>query len=180
MAGAAAFSFFSFISIALGLPHFVGSVSRILVKEETISSLAVIAAGNVMGLLVDLMLILPAPWFAKLQIEAAHLITFECVESSLLANMTLGIIGGGILEVGQAAYRRTKHPFALLFPTAILILSRAQHNMMDLFAFMITKEWHPFIWFAILVGNIIGALTLSVVNFDDFGHFTEHQNQGKV
>ena len=66
MAGAAAFSFFSFISIALGLPHFVGSVSRILVKEETISSLAVIAAGNVMGLLVDLMLIFPAPWFAKL------------------------------------------------------------------------------------------------------------------
>ena len=54
--------------------------------------------------------------------------------------MTLGIIGGGIIEVGYAAYRRQHHPFCLMFPTAILLASRAQHNMMDLFAFMITEE----------------------------------------
>lgn len=83
--------------------------------------------------------------------------------------MTLGIIGGGIIEVGCAAYRRLNHPFTLLFPTAIMLTSRAQHNMMDLFAFMITGEWHPCIWAAILLGNIIGALTLSICNFDNFG-----------
>lgn len=88
--------------------------------------------------------------------------------------MTLGIIGGGIIEVGYAAYRRLRHPFCLMFPTAILLASRAQHNMMDLFAFMITGEWHPIIWLAILLGNIIGALTLSICNFDNFGKFDAH------
>lgn len=66
LAGAVAFSFFMFISVVLSLPHFVSSVSKILVKEETVAGLAVIAAGNVMGLLVDLMLIMPAPWFPML------------------------------------------------------------------------------------------------------------------
>lgn len=127
-----------------------------------------------MGLLVDLMLIIPAPWFAGLQMSAAHLITAQRIGSGLLSNMTLGIIGGGIIEVGYAAYRRLRHPFCLMFPTAILLASRAQHNMMDLFAFMITEEWHPVIWLAILLGNVIGALTLSICNFDNFGQFDAH------
>jgi hypothetical protein len=63
LAGAAAFSFCIFIAAILDLPLFVGRVSRILVKEETILTLTIIAAGNVMGLLVDLMLLYPAPWF---------------------------------------------------------------------------------------------------------------------
>lgn len=98
--------------------------------------------------------------------------------------MTLGIIGGGIIEVGYAAYRRLNHPFCLMFPTAILIMCRAQHNMMDLFALMITGEWYPLIWLAILVGNIIGALTLSICNFDKFGSFDAynfyHPNIGNL
>ena len=64
--GALAFSFCIFIATTLSLPLFVGRVSRILVKEETVGSLCVIAAGNVMGLLVDLMLIYPAVWFKEL------------------------------------------------------------------------------------------------------------------
>lgn len=89
--------------------------------------------------------------------------------------MTLGIIGGGIIEVGYAAYRRLNHPFCLMFPTAILIMSRAQHNMMDLFALMITGEFYPLVWLAILVGNVIGALTLSICNFDSLGHSDAHK-----
>ena len=67
-ASALAFSFCIFVAAVLSLPLFVGRVSRILVKEETVGSLVVIAAGNVMGLLVDLMLIYPAVWFNDLRL----------------------------------------------------------------------------------------------------------------
>ena len=66
LAGAAAFSLSIFLAAILDLPLFVGRVSRILVNEETILTLIAIAAGNVMGLLVDLMLLYPAPWFGEL------------------------------------------------------------------------------------------------------------------
>ena len=66
IAGVIAFSFCFFIGAVLDLPFFISNVSKILVKEETIGGLITIAAGNVMGLLIDLMLIMPAPWFAGL------------------------------------------------------------------------------------------------------------------
>ena len=66
--GSLAFSFCIFIAAILSLPLYVGRVSRVLSGDETILSLVIIAAGNVMGLLVDLMLILPAPWFPELRL----------------------------------------------------------------------------------------------------------------
>ena len=66
--GSLAFSFCIFIAAILSLPLYVGRVSRVLSRDETILSLVIIAAGNVMGLLVDLMLILPAPWFPELRL----------------------------------------------------------------------------------------------------------------
>ena len=38
----------------------------------------------------------------------------ERVYNGLLGNLTLGIIGGGLMEVGYAAFRRLKHPFCLI------------------------------------------------------------------
>lgn len=66
ISGAIAFSFCFFISAVLNLPFFVSRISRVLVKEETVLGLITIAAGNVMGLLVDLLLLMPAPWFSVL------------------------------------------------------------------------------------------------------------------
>jgi len=176
LAGAAAFSFCIFIAVILDLPIFVGRVSRILVKEETVLTLAIIAAGNVMGLLIVVMLLYPAPWFGELTALAMDLIVVERVKSSLLAHLTLGIIGGGILEVAYAAYRKLNHPFCLMMPSAVLILIKAQHNLVDLFVYMITHVWFPFIWAATLLGNIIGALTLSICNFDSLGRSDAHRN----
>ena len=97
----------------------------------------------------------------------------ERVYNGLLGNLTLGIIGGGLMEVGYAAFRRLRHPFCLMLPAAALVMCRAQHNLGDLFAYMIADVWHPWLWGSALLGNIIGALTLSIVNFDKFGKFTE-------
>ena len=174
LAGAAAFSFCIFVAAILNLPLFIGSVSRILVKEETIWTLAIIAAGNVMGLLVDLMLLMPAPWFAQLQLMTMQTIVNERIVGSLLSHLTLGIIGGGIMEVGYAAFRKLNHPFCLMMPAAVLALVKAQHNLADLFAYMIADVWFPFIWFATLMGNVIGALTLSICNFDSRGRSGAH------
>ena len=66
--GSLASSFCIFVAVILSLPLYVGRVSRILSKQETILSLIIIAAGNVMGLLVVLMLILPAPWYDELKL----------------------------------------------------------------------------------------------------------------
>lgn len=79
------------------------------------------------------------------------------------------------MEVGYAAFRRLKHPFCLMLPAAALVMCRAQHNLGDLFAYMIADVWHPWLWGSALLGNIIGALTLSIVNFDKFGRFTESE-----
>lgn len=64
--GAVAFSFCFFICAVLELPFFVSNVSRLLVKDIKVWELVVMAAGNIMGMLVDLMLIMPAPWFPML------------------------------------------------------------------------------------------------------------------
>ncbi len=66
--GSLASSFCIFVATILSLPLYVGRVSRILSKQETVLSLVIIAAGNVMGLLVVLMLILPAPWYNELKL----------------------------------------------------------------------------------------------------------------
>jgi hypothetical protein len=80
------------------------------------------------------------------------------------------------MEVGYAAYRKLNHPFCLMMPAAVLALVRAQHNLADLFAYMIADVWFPFIWAATLLGNIIGALTLSICNFDNLGRSDAHRN----
>ena len=90
LAGAAAFSFCIFIAAILNLPLLIGSVSRILVKEETIIGLAIISAGNVMGLMVDLMLIMPAPWFkTELRDLCMNLVVIERTNASWLSHLTL-------------------------------------------------------------------------------------------
>lgn len=102
----------------------------------------------------------------------------ERIASGLLAHLTLGIIGGGIMEVGYAAYRRLNHPFCLMMPAAVLILAKAQHNLADLFVYMIADVWFPIIWLITLAGNIIGALTLSICNFDSQGRSDAHKKSG--
>lgn len=103
-----------------------------------------------------------------------EIIVNERIVGSLLSHLTLGIIGGGIMEVGYAAFRKLNHPFCLMMPAAVLALVKAQHNLADLFAYMIADVWFPFIWFATLVGNVIGALTLSICNFDSRGRSAAH------
>ena len=100
----------------------------------------------------------------------------ERVISGLLAHLTLGIIAGGIMEIGYAAYRRLNHPFCIIMPAVVMILIRAEHNLADLFVYMIADVWHPFIWFVTLLGNVIGALTLSICNFDSLGHSDVHKS----
>lgn len=78
------------------------------------------------------------------------------------------------MEVGYAAFRKLNHPFCLMMPAAVLVLVRTQHNMADLFAYMIADVWFPLIWLATLAGNIIGALTLSICNFDNRGRSDAH------
>lgn len=129
-----------------------------------------------MGLLVDLMLILPAPWFPELRLMVMAMVVNLRVQTNLLGHLTLGIIGGGIMEVAYAAYRRLHHPFTLMMPATILTLTMAQHNMFDLFCYMIADVWHPWMWLAATIGNTIGALVLSVVNFDRFGHFRDQDD----
>lgn len=105
---------------------------------------------------------------------AMQTVVNERVVGSLLSHLTLGIIGGGIMEVGYAAYRKLNHPFCLMMPAAVLALVHAQHNLADLFAYMIADVWFPFIWFTTLAGNVIGALTLSICNFDSRGRSGAH------
>ena len=102
------------------------------------------------------------------------LVVNERIVSSLLAHLTLGIIAGGILEVAYAAYRTLNHPFCLMMPAAMLVLIRTEHNLADLFIYMITDVWYPSIWAITLLGNIIGALTLSICNFDSRGRSGAH------
>ena len=174
--GALASSFCIFVAAILSLPLYVGRVSRILSKQETIISLIIIAAGNVMGLLVVLMLIYFAPWFKELQLMMMQQVVHLREHTSLLGHLTLGIVAGGLMEVAHAAYRRFKHPFALMLPATVMLLVKAEHNMLDLFCYMVTDVWHPWMWLATVVGNTIGALTLSVVNFDKFGHFKDQDD----
>lgn len=174
--GSLASSFCIFVAVILSLPLYIGRVSRILSKQETILSLIIIAAGNVMGLLVVLMLILPAPWYNELKLMTMQQIINLREHTSLLSHLTLGIIAGGIMEVAYAAYRRFKHPFCLMLVATVMMLVKAEHNMMDLFCYMIVDVWHPWMWLATVVGNTIGALTLSVVNFDKFGHFKDQDD----
>jgi len=47
------------------------------------------------------------------------------IQGSLLSHLTLGIIGGGIMEVGYAAFRKLNHPFCLMMPAAVLALVHA-------------------------------------------------------